>query len=450
MAENRRPRVVIAGAGFGGLWAARSLNGAACDVTLVDRNNYHTFPALLYQVAAAELQAEDITYPIRTILWKLPGVRFVLAEARRVDTARQVLEIDGAALPYEYLILGTGSIPSSFGIPGVEDHAYFLKTLEQGVALRNHIICRFEAAVGEHDKRLRQELLTFAIVGGGPTGVEYAGALSELVHGPLVKDYPGLDFREVRIVLIEAGSALLPGLPEAVQDYALGRLRRMGVEVRLGAAVDRVDADDVHLKTGEIIAARTTIWTAGVRGEPLAERSGLSLGRDGRISVLPTLQIPDLPNVYAVGDITRIVEAGKPLPLVAQVAIQSGVTAAENIRRQISGEEPVAFRYQDRGVMVAIGRNAAGAVIGNRTFTGFFAWVLWLGVHLYKLIGFRNRLLVLVNWAWDYSVHKRAARIVFPSGPMACSPLAQLGRDYRAAGAQEPFSASASKPEVPQ
>lgn len=450
MAENRRPRVVIAGAGFGGLWAARSLNGAACDVTLVDRNNYHTFPALLYQVAAAELQAEDITYPIRTILWKLPGVRFVLAEARRVDTARQVLEIDGAALPYEYLILGTGSIPSSFGIPGVEDHAFFLKTLEQGVALRNHIICRFEAAFGEHDKRLRRELLTFAIVGGGPTGVEYAGALSELVHGPLVKDYPGLDFREVRIVLIEAGSALLPGLPEAVQDYALERLRRMGVEVRLGAAVDRVDADDVHLKTGEIIAARTTIWTAGVRGESLAERSGLSLGRDGRISVLPTLQIPDLPNVYAVGDITRIVEAGKPLPLVAQVAIQSGVTAAENIRRQIRGEEPVAFRYHDFGVMVAIGRNAAGAVIGNRTFTGFFAWVLWLGVHLYKLIGFRNRLLVLVNWAWDYSVHKRAARIVFPSGPMACSPPAQLGRDYRAAGAQEHFSASASKPEVLQ
>lgn len=430
MAEkNRRPRVVIAGAGFGGLWAARSLNGAACDVTLVDRNNYHTFPALLYQVAAAELQAEDITYPIRTILWKLPGVRFVLAEARRVDTVRQMLEIDGVDVPYEYLILGTGSIPSSFGIPGVEEHAFFLKTLEQGVALRNHIICSFEASVGEPDQGLRRELLTFAIVGGGPTGVEYAGALSELIHGPLVKDYPGLDFREVRIVLIEAGSTLLPGLPEAVQDYALERLRRMGVEVRLGAAVDRVDADDVHLKTGEIIVARTAIWTAGVRGEGLAQRSGLSVGPDGRISVLPTLQVPDLPNVYAVGDITRIMDAGKPLPLVAQVAIQSGVTAAENIRRQIHGEEPVAFRYHDRGVMVAIGRNAAGAVIGNRTFTGFFAWVLWLAVHLYKLIGFRNRLLVLVNWAWDYSVHKRAARIVFPSGPMACPPRTQLDVD---------------------
>ncbi|MBI5443164.1 MAG: NAD(P)/FAD-dependent oxidoreductase [Deltaproteobacteria bacterium] len=412
---SRRPRVVIVGGGFGGLWAARTLSKAPVEVLVVDRNNYHTFLALLYQVAAAELEAEDIAYPIRSALWKYPNAGFTLSEVLRIDAGRQVLETEGRPISYDYLIVAAGSMPFSFGVPGVDEHAFFLKSLEQGVALRNHIICCFEKALQETDEERLRRLLTFTIVGGGPTGVEYAGALSELVHGPLRKDYPGIDFRKVRIALLEATDQLHPGMPEKVYLYTRDRLRRMGIEVFLNARVAEVREDGVSLADGSSVPCHTTVWTAGVRGERIAQASGLPVNRGGRVPVAPTLQVPGLENVYVIGDLAWIEEQGAPLPMVAQVAIQSGVTAARNVLRQIEGETPLPFRYHDKGSMITIGRNAAGAVIGGMVFTGLLAWLIWLIIHLFNLIGFRNRLLVLINWAWDYVLYERAVRFVFPS-----------------------------------
>lgn len=417
-----RPRVVIAGAGFGGLWAARTFAEEDVDVVLVDRNNYHTFFALLYQVAAALLEAGDISYPVRSIFRKLPNVDFVLAHVNSIDVERRCLKTDGPDIPFDYLIVATGSITDTFGVEGVAENAYFLKTLEEGVALKNHIICCFEAAAGEPDDDLRKNLLTFVIAGGGATGVEYAGALSELFAGPLPRDYRSIDFSTVKIVLLEAADRLVGGMPEDIQEYTAERLKKMGVDVRLQARVDRVTRESVILDGGETIPTRTAVWTAGVRGEPLPERSGIATERDSRVPVLPTLQVPGHPHVYVVGDLASLKDKGRPLPLVAQVAIQSAVTAARNIARQIAGMDPRPFSYHDRGSMITIGRNSAGVAIGSRTYRGFFAWFLWLTIHLFYLIGFRNRIMVFLNWAWDYLLYERAVRFVFPA---AASPFAK-------------------------
>jgi NADH:ubiquinone reductase (H+-translocating) len=415
MSRNGKPRVVIVGAGFGGLWAARSLAMEPVHALIVDRNNYHTFLALLYQVAAAELEAEDIAYPVRSIIWKFPNVDFVLAHARRIDLLNRAIETDGETISYDYLILAVGSISHFFGIPGVEAHAHGLKTLEEAVALKNHIICRFEQATREKDEGRRGRLLSFVIVGGGATGVEYAGALSELIHGPLKRDYRTIDFCAVRIILVEASNSLVANMPERVGAYTLVRLQEMGIDVRLGAKVREVTPEAVVLMDQEAIPTQTVVWTAGVRGEPIAGLSGLLVEQDGRVTVLPTLQAPGYPEVYAVGDAALIKEDGRVLPMVAQVAIQSATAAAKNIMRQIDGKEPQPFRYIDRGAMITIGRNSAGVVIGSRNYTGFFAWILWLVIHLFNLIGFRNRMMVLINWAWDYLIYERAVRFFFPS-----------------------------------
>lgn len=415
MDNSGKPRVVVIGAGFGGLWAVRTLANRPCDVMVIDRNNYHTFLALLYQVAAAELEAEDIAYPVRSIFRNLPTVDFTLAHARRIDVEKRIVETDSHRFPYDYLILATGSVSHSFGIPGVDDHAFFLKTLEEGVALKNHIICCFERAARHGDGAVDAGMLTFVIVGGGATGVEYAGALSELIHGPMANDYRYVDFRSVRILLLEGTDRLVGGMPPSIRSYTVERLVQMGVEVRLKTKVVEVTPESVVLDGEETISTQTVVWTAGVRGEPLASLSGIPAGSDGRVSVLPTLQIPNHPEIYVVGDLARIGAKGATLPMVAQVAIQSAVAAAENIGRRISGQEPLPFRYRDRGSMIAIGRNTAGVAIGSRTYTGFFAWLLWLIIHLFNLIGFRNRIMVLVNWAWDYLLYERAVRFVFPS-----------------------------------
>ncbi len=414
--EGKRPKVVIIGGGFGGLWAARTLANQPVDVVVIDRNNYHTFLALLYQVAAAELTAEDIAYPVRSVFSKIPNIDFVLAHARRIDLQNRQIETDGETISYDYLILASGSVTSTFGVPGVEEHAYFLKTLEEAVALKNHIICCFEAAAREPDAERRKSLLTFIIVGGGATGVEYAGALTELIHGPLIKDYPGIDFSEARIILLEAAGQLVLSMPSNIRDYTAGQLRRMGVDVRLMAAVAEVFADKVVLKNSEMIETSTVIWTAGVKGEGLAAASNIPVTRDGRVAVNETLQIQDHQNIYVIGDLASINEDQRVLPMVAQVAIQSGVASAQNILRQIAGQAPQPFIYKDRGSMITIGRKAAGVAIGSRTFTGFIAWMMWLVIHLFNLIGFRNRVMVLINWAWDYLLYERAVRYVFPSG----------------------------------
>jgi NADH:quinone reductase (non-electrogenic) len=407
--------VVIVGAGFGGLWAARTLSKEPADVLVVDRNNYHTFLALLYQVAAAELEAEDIAYPIRSIFWNLPNIDFALAHARCVDIEKQIVGTDTQDVYYDYLILATGTVTNTFGVAGVSDNAFFLKTLEEGVHLKNHIICCFENAARQTDEATRMSLLTFVIVGGGATGVEYAGALSELIHGPLIKDYRNIDFRSVRIILLEAADSLVAGMPEAIRSYTLRRLQGMGIEVRLKTKVTDVNPDALVLNYNETINTRTVVWCAGVRGEPLASLSGIPTDREGRVHVTPTLQVPGHPEIYVIGDLAYIEGGERPLPMVAQVAIQSAIAAAQNVGREIAGCEPIPFRFHDRGSMITIGRNAAGVAIGSRTYTGFFAWLLWLVIHLFNLIGFRNRVMVLVNWAWDYLLYERAVRFVFPS-----------------------------------
>ncbi len=413
--KSKKPKVVIIGAGFGGLWAARCLAKQSVDVLVIDHNNYHTFLALLYQVAAAELEAEDIAYPVRSVFWNTPNIDFVLAHAQRIDLQNRTIKTDSETVSYDYLILATGSITHSFGVQGVDDNAFFLKTLEEAVALKNHIICCFEAAARETDEARKRSLLTFVIVGGGATGVEYAGALTELIHGPLIKDYPTIDFSMVRIILLEAADKLVANMPQRVRLYTLEKLEKMGAEVRLGAKVAQVTPSAVIMKDNDNIFAKTVVWTAGVRGEPLAGISGIPITTDGRVTVNETLQAPNHPEIYVIGDLASIKEEKRVLPMVAQVAIQSGITSAQNILRQVDRQEPQPFHYHDRGSMITIGRKAAGVAIGSRTFTGFFAWIIWLVIHLFNLIGFRNRVMVLINWAWDYLLYERAVRFVFPS-----------------------------------
>lgn len=408
------PRIVIIGAGFGGLWAARALAGKPCDVLLLDRNNYHTFLPLLYQVGAAEVAPTDIIYPVRSILRRKKNVRFLMDEIRSIDLQARVVRGSSKEYAYDYLVLALGSTSHFFGVEGAAQHAFQLKTLDHAIALRNHILLCFESALSESDPQRRQALLTFTIVGGGPTGVEFTGALAELVRHPVQRDYPSLANAGVRVVLLEAAPQLLPGWPEKLQAYTLQRLVQMGVEVPVQATVESVTPDAVLLKGGERIPSRTAVWTAGVRGEGLEAAGGLPLTPNTRVEVLPTLQVVGHHELYAIGDLAQVQD--EHLPLIAPVAIQQGEWAAANILRQLEGQEPLPFRYRDPGAMVTIGRNAAVVRMGKRTFTGLIAWLMWLGVHLLKLIGFRNRLLVLINWAWDYLFYERAVRLIFPSG----------------------------------
>jgi NADH dehydrogenase len=414
MAGESRPRVVIVGAGFGGLWAARAFAVTAVDVWVLDRNNYHSFLPLLYQVAAAELDPEDIIYPVRSILHKYPNINFRLAEVSGIDTAHRMVRTRDQNIPYDYLILSAGSKAHYFGVTGAAEHAFPLKTLEDAVLLRNHILCRFEGATVEADAKIRQQMLTFTIVGGGPTGVEFTGALAELVRNPLVRDYPSLDFGQVHILLLEATNRLLTGLPERLHTYALRRFKWMGVDVQLNSTVSEITSHSVILKDGRVIPTETVVWTAGVGGASLPQNWEFPTRRNGQVDVLPTLQVPDHPEIYVIGDLAHVEQDGHPLLLIAPVATQEGEWATKNVLRQIAGAQPQPFRYHDPGMMVTTGRNSAVVQLGGRAFTGFPAWVIWLSVHLYRLIGFRNRLMVLINWAWDYIFFDRVVRLILP------------------------------------
>lgn len=410
-----RPRVVIVGAGFGGLSAALALASSPVDTIVVDRNNYHTFHALLYQVAAAELEPEEISYPVRTILRSIPNASFLMGEAEGIDLGHKIVRLAGRDLDYDYLVLAAGSTTHFFGVVGAEQNAFELKTLDDAISLRNHILCCLEQAGTETDPELRRRLLTFVIIGGGPTGVEFAGALAELMHGPVMKDYRMLSSGDIRVVLVQAVDSLLPDMPGRLREYAAQRLRRMGVEVLLRAAAVRVTPDAVHMNDGSFIPSQTAVWTAGVRGDGLAEASGLPVARDGRVKVLPSLQLPGHPEVYAVGDSAHVETDGRLLPFTAPPAIQEGTAAAMNISRQVRNLNPEPFRYRDKGSLATIGRMAGVAHIGQREFKGIAAWMLWLGVHIFNLIGFRNRILVMVNWAWDFLLYDRAVRLILPS-----------------------------------
>ncbi len=406
------PHVVIVGSGFGGLRAARALAGKPVRVTMIDKRNYHLFQPLLYQVATAGISPHEIAYPVRAIFQKQKNFEFVMARVNGVDFSRKVVQAESGEIAYDYLILAAGASVNFFGNPSLEQNALPLKDVSDAVTVRNHILRMFELAAHEPDLRKRQALLTFVAVGGGPTGVETAGALSELIRLVLRKDYRALNVENVRVILMEAAPTILNGFPPALQAAARRSLEQKKVEVRVEAKVSNYDGERLTLEGGEVIPARTVLWSAGVRAASLMGKLGVAQASLGRVYVLPTLQLPDYADVYVVGDAAYLEDNGKPLPMVAQVAMQQGERAARNILADIAKQPLKSFCYTDLGSMATIGRNAAVAAAFGLQFRGFSAWFVWLVVHLIGLIGFRNRLIVLINWTWDYFFYDRAVRLI--------------------------------------
>ncbi len=409
---NELPHIVIIGAGFGGLHAARMLAGKNVRVTLIDKRNYHLFQPLLYQVATAGISPHEIAYPVRAIFQRRKNFNFLMSRVSEVDFERKVVQTGHGEVAYDQLIIAAGASVNFFGNESLERNALPLKDVADAVAVRNHILRMFELAALEPDLRKRQALLTFVAVGGGPTGVETAGALSELIRLVLKKDYRHINVENVRVILMEAGTGVLIGFPEPLRAAARQALERKKVEVRVEAKVTNYDGEKLTLEGGEIIPTQTVLWSAGVRAASLMSRLGLEQASQGRVKVLPTLQLPQQPNVFVIGDAAYLEENGKPLPMVAPVATQQGEHAAQNILAAIQQKPLKPFKYNDLGSMATIGRNAAVAYAFGIQFRGFPAWVVWLVVHLIGLIGFRNRLVVLINWAWDYFFYDRAVRLI--------------------------------------
>jgi NADH dehydrogenase len=412
MADAASPSIVVLGAGFAGLNAVRTLARAGQRLLWVDGRNYHCFLPLLYQVATAGLEPQGIVYPTRAFLPRLRAVDFRLARIVAADpAARELVSDDDQRIRYDYLIVAAGGTTEDFGVPGVRERTFPLYTLDDARALRNHLLLSFERALVEQDPERRAALLCVAIAGGGPTGVETAGALAELRRHVLPRDYPSLRPADFRIVLLEATPNVLGPFAEPLRARARRDLEGFGIEVRTGATVDRISPLGVHLRSGETIPAATVVWAAGIRAGAVAGQLGLPTGRSGRIEVEPTLQVTGAPHVYACGDIA-LVNGAERLPQVAQVAIQGGRHAAKNLLRALEGQPQRPFVYRDKGSMATIGRSRAIAQIGRVQLTGFVAWWAWLALHLVMLIGFRNRLVVLVNWAWNYVTYDRGLRAV--------------------------------------
>ena len=405
-------RVVIIGMGFGGIRAARTLAGKNLDIAVLDRNNYHLFQPLLYQVATAGLEQESIAHPVRAMARNWNGARFHLAEVEGIDFSAKQVRTEYERIPYDYLIVGAGSVTNFFGLASVERQAFDLKELSDGETLRNHILTAFERAVNEPDPAKQRALMTFVLVGGGPTGVEFAGALMELVRFVLVKDYPDLGVQAARVVLVEATDRLLAAMPEKLREYTLEKLRSMGVEVILNARVVDAGPEQVIMADGAIIPAHTLFWSAGVKAAPLAATLTAASGTAGRIPVDPDLTLPGHPEVYVIGDMAYLEREGTALPMTAPVAMQMGVYAGRSILAREQGEQLGPFRYRDKGSMATIGRSAAVASAYGINFQGYPAWVVWLLLHLYYLIGFRNRIVVMLNWVWYYWFHERQVRLI--------------------------------------
>ena len=410
--RDRRPHVVIVGGGFGGLYAARALAGRPVRVTLLDRRNHHLFQPLLYQVATAALNPSDIATPLRSILRRAANVTVLLAEVEAVDLAARRLVMDGDPLDYDALVLAAGAGHSYFGHDDWEPLAPSLKTLEDALEIRRRVLVAYEEAEREQDRAEQRALLTSVVIGGGPTGVELAGALAEISRETIARDFRLIDPTKARIVLLEGGPRLLAAFPDPLPARAAAALTRIGVEVRTGATVTRVTPDAVWIG-GEQIRARTVLWAAGVAAAPLTRTLGVPLDRAGRVLVERDLSIPGHPEAFAIGDLCALTgDDGHPLPGLAPVALQQGRAAARNVLHRLAGEPTEPFRYHDRGSMATIGRAAAVAVVGRFRLSGLIAWLAWLFVHIAFLIGFRNRFLVLFQWAWAYVTWQRGARLI--------------------------------------
>jgi NADH dehydrogenase len=410
-----RKRVVIVGMGFGGVRAARTLAGSNLDVLLIDRNNYHLFQPLLYQVASAGLEQESIAYSIRAMTRTWPNIRFQLSEVNGIDLDQRRIQTNAGEVSYDYLVLGAGSATNFFGLATVQQHAFDLKALADAEVLRNQILYCFEQAVTEPDPARKRSLMTFVIVGGGPTGVEFAGALIELVNYVLAKDYPELGTHLARVVLVEATDRLLASMPEKLGMYTLQKLRSMSVEVLLNAQVTDADGERVVLHDGAVIPAHTLVWAAGVKAAPLAATLQTAHAGGGRIPVQPDLSLPEHPEVFVIGDMAWLEQDSKVLPMIAPVAMQMGIYAGRAILAREAGTTLPPFSYRDKGSMATIGRNTAVAAAFGMSLKGYPAWLAWLLLHIYYLIGFRNRIVVLLNWVWYYWYHERQVRLI--TGP---------------------------------
>ena len=433
-----RPRVVVVGTGHAGLEAVKALRKADCDVLLVDRNNYHKFQPLLYQVGTAGLGPGDITQSARHLFQGQPNFDFRMAKVLGVDfEAREIQVETGPPVWYDYLILAAGASTNYFGVEGAREYGFPLKNVPDAINLRSHVLGQFEAA-NRNPALIEDGALTFGIVGGGATGVETAGALVELFDRVLERDFPGLDVHRARVMLIEMSDHLMSAYKPDLQDYTKRTLEKRGVEVRLETAVERVTPRAVHLKGGETIPMQTLVWAAGVRANPLADELGIEQTRGGRIVVDEHLNIAGHDEVFVVGDMAGATsETGELYPQVAQVAIQQGIHAAETIQRVERGLAPQPFRYNDLGMMATIGRNAAIVQFpGGAGLKGWLAWVAWAGLHVVKLAGFRNRVSVLLNWTYNYFTYDRGPRIMLTTFPESDD----IGADRRAMLATAPTS----------
>lgn len=407
------PHVITIGGGFGGLSAAKVLRGRPVRVTLLDRNNYHLFQPLLYQVATATLSPGDIASPIRWILRHAANVRVLLGDVQKIDTGRRlVILADGAELAYDYLIVATGASHAYFGHEDWAPYAPGLKGLEDALEIRRRLLLAFERAERESDPARRRELLTFVLVGGGPTGVELAGTLAEIARQTLRDEYRSIDTGETRIVLVEAGPTILPSFPASLRDAARTSLQRLGIEVRERTAVTSVEPHGVMLGDERMVAG-TVLWAAGVAASPLVATLGVPLDRAGRAVVEPDLSIPGHPEVFVAGDAAAFLhQDGKPLPGVAQVAMQEAAHAARVILSRAAGRTSTPFVYRDKGSMAIVGRGAAICDLGWIRFSGFIAWMAWLFLHIFMLIGFRNRFVVILEWAVAFFTYQRSVRLI--------------------------------------
>lgn len=403
-----RPRVVVVGAGFGGLATVRGLKETSVDVLVVDQNNFHSFAPFQYQIASAELDAGEVAHPVRAILRHIPNADFRMARVESVDLGHGCVMTADGPISYDYAVISPGSIDNFFDIPGAEEESFGIKSVANALALRNRVLGRFELASRCSDPTERQALMSFAIAGGGPTGVEYAGALIDLIHHSLARDFKDLDITQARVFLVDGVDHLLGPFAPSLRRAARRRLESWGVEVILGSAVAKVSPSGLDLANGTHIHAGTVIWSAGVKANPLGATLGVDLGHNARIAVEPTLQLPGHPEVFVIGDMALLDD----LPMLAPVAIQQGHHAASSIATLVEGGRPKPFTYKDKGIMATIGRNNAIAQVGTLKLSGFLGWLAWALVHIAYIISHRSKLVVLVNWTTAYLFRNRPLRLI--------------------------------------